>query len=248
MAFCKVFFTPLAKQAVTAHASLNRGARPRRRPFQGHAGRRAEEFQHLLAGYVRLYAFLSQVIPFQDAELEKRYAFGRFLLLKLPQREGGEFDLGVDVQLEYYRLSKTGEQSVALAGDPVTLAGPTEIGTGGDQPPGKLLLSTIIAALNERFGTQFTIADQLMFDQDRGSAGGGRKPCPASQGEYHGQLQVRLRTAFIDAILDRRTQNDSIFTRILDDRIRRNGQSRAARQGLRPPADNRVHIGIEGLQ
>src|SRR5439155_418543 len=42
------------------------------------------EFKHQLGTYVRLYAFLSQVLPFADAELESLYAFARMLNKRLP--------------------------------------------------------------------------------------------------------------------------------------------------------------------
>jgi type I restriction enzyme R subunit len=38
-----------------------------------------DEFKKQLIAFVRLYSFLSQIIPFQDVELEKLYSFGRFL-------------------------------------------------------------------------------------------------------------------------------------------------------------------------
>ena len=123
----------------------------------------------------------------------------------------------VDVQLEYYRLSKTGEQNVTLAGEPVTLVGPTEIGTGGDQPPEKRLLSTIIAALNERFGTQFTIADQLMFEQIEEVLVADESLAQQARVNTIGNYKFGFDSAFLSMIVDRRAQNESIFTRILDD-------------------------------
>lgn len=36
-----------------------------------------------------LYAFLSQVIPYQDSDLEKLYTYLRYLVLKLPKRKNG---------------------------------------------------------------------------------------------------------------------------------------------------------------
>ena len=37
-------------------------------------------FRGALADYVRLYAFLSQILPFTDAQLEKLYVLGRLLI------------------------------------------------------------------------------------------------------------------------------------------------------------------------
>ena len=44
-----------------------------------------DDFKHTLSSFLRLYAFLSQIVPFQDPELEKLYAYGRLLLNKLPK-------------------------------------------------------------------------------------------------------------------------------------------------------------------
>lgn len=48
-----------------------------------------EEFKKLLVQYRNLYSFLSQVIPYQDADLERLYAFVRLLLNKLPRIRSG---------------------------------------------------------------------------------------------------------------------------------------------------------------
>ena len=39
----------------------------------------------LFVNFRNLYGFLSQVIPYQDSDLEKLYTYLRFLLTKLPQ-------------------------------------------------------------------------------------------------------------------------------------------------------------------
>ncbi|MBF2046045.1 MAG: hypothetical protein IGS54_01375 [Elainella sp. C42_A2020_010] len=46
-------------------------------------------FKSQLASFRNLYLFLSQVIPYQDSELEKLYTFGRYLLTKLPRSQDG---------------------------------------------------------------------------------------------------------------------------------------------------------------
>ncbi len=68
-----------------------------------------------------------------------------------------------------YRLQKISEGAIDLkAGEPEALYGPTEVGTG--QPDEDVQLSTLVGKLNERFGTEFTPADQLFFDQVRETA------------------------------------------------------------------------------
>lgn len=66
-----------------------------------------DEFKNALPSFVRLYSFLSQILPFQDIELEKLCSFGRFLLSKLPKSDYTEpLKLDNEVALGYSRLQK----------------------------------------------------------------------------------------------------------------------------------------------
>ena len=47
-----------------------------------------DTFRKMLGQFVRLYAFLSNIVDWQDAELEKLFQYGRWLLRKLPERSG----------------------------------------------------------------------------------------------------------------------------------------------------------------
>src|SRR5205814_10004463 len=91
-----------------------------------------EEFKVKLVSFRNLYSFLSQVIPYQDSDLEKLYTYGRFLLLKLPRRKSGlGYEIEDEVALKFYRLQKISEGHIDLSdGEPELLKGPTEVGTG----------------------------------------------------------------------------------------------------------------------
>ena len=52
----------------------------------------------------------------------------------------------------------------------------------------EVALSTLVDKLNERFGTDFTEADQLFFDQIRASAEEDEKIVGSSQGQQPRQL------------------------------------------------------------
>ena len=119
----------------------------------------------LLVNFRNMYGFLSQVIPYQDSDLEQLYTYLRFLLTKLPKRDTGPgYHLEDEVELQYYRLQKISEGQIDLnTGDGKPLKGPSDVGTG--QEDQKIKLSELIDILNERFGTDFTQADQLFFDQ-----------------------------------------------------------------------------------
>ena len=69
------------------------------------------------SAFRNLYAFLSQIIPYQDSELEKLYAFVRNLLAKLPPPGDGQaFALDDEVALRFFRLQQMSEGSIDLVG------------------------------------------------------------------------------------------------------------------------------------
>jgi type I restriction enzyme R subunit len=127
--FCKFFYAPKAKQTVTDQAEMYRQLGPPVDRFKGKTEEEQEEFRNTLAGYVRLYSFLSQVMPFADEDLEKLYTFARFLELKLPKDEKKTpLDLDGDVALKYYRLDKINEGQIVLSlAEPVALRAPTDV-------------------------------------------------------------------------------------------------------------------------
>ncbi|TMR09927.1 type I restriction endonuclease subunit R [Nonomuraea turkmeniaca] len=120
----------------------------------------AEDFRADLTDYVRKYAFLSQIIPYSDAELERLYLFGRHLLNRLERRADGSVDIG-EVDLTHLRVEKTGEYDLSLTSEgPAVLKGFGD-GTAGAKEPEKTPLSELIDKFNERFGTEFTEQDLI---------------------------------------------------------------------------------------
>ena len=129
-----------------------------------------KEFRDRLQAFVNLYAFLSQIIPYGDHDYERLSAFGRALLPHVrPDREG-IIDIGDDVELEFYRLALRSTGAISVAeGATEYVVSPTEVGTA-DPEEEKVPLSEIIENLNDRFGTEFTEADRLFFEQIKESA------------------------------------------------------------------------------
>jgi type I restriction enzyme R subunit len=120
----------------------------------------AEEFRANLNDYVRKYGFLAQIVPYQDADLERLHLYGRYLLNRLPRNADGGVDIG-EVDLSHLRVAKTGEHDVSLNPE-----GSAELkgfgdGTGGAKDAEKSLLSELIDKFNAKFGTEFTEADVL---------------------------------------------------------------------------------------
>ena len=79
-------------------------------------------------------------------------------------------DIGNDVELEFYRLTQQSFGAIPIAeGAPEFVTSPTEVGTA-DPEEARVPLSEIIENLNERFGTEFTEADRLFFEQIKENA------------------------------------------------------------------------------
>jgi type I site-specific restriction-modification system R (restriction) subunit len=124
------------------------------------------DFRGHLTDYVRLYAFLAQVLTFADADLEKLYVFARHLRRLLPaDREELPREVQQNIDMESYRIQQTGSGRIALERK-VGLLDP--VGTKSDpRPQAEELeaLSRIIAELNERFGLNLGPEHRLTLGQ-----------------------------------------------------------------------------------
>jgi type I restriction enzyme, R subunit len=216
--FCKYFYAPKAKQTVNDQAEMYRALGPAVDRFKGLDEEKQEEFRNALAGYVRLYSFLSQVMPFADEDLERLYTFSRFLELKLPKDDKkAPLDLDGDVALKYYRLDKINEgQIVLLLADHVALRAPTDVGTRKAKDA-EVTLSEIIDVLNERFGTEFTKADQLLFDQFIEEAKQDKEVVERALANPLDNFELAMKPKVEGLMIDRMDQNQEIVNRYLND-------------------------------
>ena len=178
-----------------------------------------DDFVNTLGVFVRLYAFLAQIMPFQDVELEKFYAYARYLLKKLPgPNRGPRYDLGDDMALEYYRLQKMAEGGIGLQKDSDAAIKPmSEAGTKKDKDE-LARLSEIINLLNDRFGTDFTEADKLFFDQIEEEMVLDEKLGLQAQTNTIDNFKYGFEEVFVDKMVERMDQNQDIFNKIIDDK------------------------------
>ena len=146
--FAKLYFDPKATQD-----QLYAALAPMVERFRGISDDEKRDFRGQLTDYVRLYAFLAQVLTFADADLEKLYAFGRHLRRLLPA-DHAELPREVqqNIDMESYRLQQTGSGKIALERKPGVLDPASAKGRHGAGPEELETLSRIIAELNERFG------------------------------------------------------------------------------------------------
>lgn len=160
-AFAKLYFDPQASQD-RLYAVLS----PLVDRFRQLSKEERADFRGTLTDYVRLYAFLAQVLTFADAGLEKLYVFARHLRRLLPaDRDSLPREVQQNIDMESYRIQRTGSGRIALerkAGvlEPVGTKGPH-----GPAPEELEALSRIIAELNERFGLNLGPEHRLTLGQ-----------------------------------------------------------------------------------
>ncbi|MHB8173136.1 MAG: type I restriction endonuclease subunit R [Nitrospirota bacterium] len=217
--FCKVFYKPQQNQTSADHARMNACIDPAVSRFKERDEEEREEFRDVLVAYRNLYGFLSQVIPFQDSDLEKLYTYIRFLLTKLPKKTTGPvYDFDDDVALKYYRLQKISEGSISLEnGKGGEVSGPTEVGSGKAHDE-QIELSQLIDIINERFGTEFKPADQLFFDsikEDAMSDSSLRQAAMANSMENFGFVFLK---ALEGLFIDRMEQNEEITAKFMNEK------------------------------
>ena len=185
-----------------------------------------EEDQNLFKGQLvsfrNLYGFVSQIVPYQDSDHEKLYTYARFLLTKLPHTSDTRpVQVDDEVELKYYRLQKISEGAIDLkVGEPEALYGPTEVGTG--QADEDVQLSTLVGKLNERFGTEYTPADQLFFDQVRETAIANEQLRQAVMANSIENFAPVFNKQLENLFVERMDGNEEIFVRLMNDEAFRN--------------------------
>ena len=123
-----------------------------------------ELFKKDLTTFVRFYEFISQIVDYDDKELEKLSLFARKLapLLRVTNIEDDELELG-DVALSHYRLSKLKQQSLQLASEAAEGLQPgSGLGTGKARDRQEKFLSQIIERLNEVFAGDGLSEDDML--------------------------------------------------------------------------------------
>ena len=214
--WCEIWFRPKTSLTGGEHKKLNSLLDPIVEQYKTLSEPEKEQFKNQLTSFRNLYLFLSQVIPYQDSELEKLYAYGRFLLKKLPRtNKAPKIDLSGDIELKYYRLEKVSEGKINLKeGTAEPLKGATAVGTR--KPDKEVPLSQLVESLNERFGTNFTLADQLFFEQITETALSNDSIKKAAQVNTKENFAPVLEKQLENLFIERMDGNEKIFIEVMN--------------------------------
>ncbi len=120
-----------------------------------------EEFKSLIQSYIRLYGYISQIISFEDIELEKLFIFLKYVNKKLPKEESERLQISDSIDLDSLRIQKIGEHRLSLEDkqgeiEPFSPDGST---SGVEEPMD--FLSEILKKINTVFGSDFSEEHKL---------------------------------------------------------------------------------------
>ncbi|BBI60551.1 hypothetical protein HSBAA_18570 [Vreelandella sulfidaeris] len=189
------------------------------------AGKTRDEldlFRKNLQSFVRTYEFLSQIIHFDDAELEQLCVYAKHLypLLRIDRLLIGDPIDVSELELDSYRLTKRAEQQLSLeeeSGD-YGLKPISDVGSGKPHDPETQLLNEIIERLNDLYGADISDGDKLHFANgiaDRIE----RDDAVMAQINHHDETQVMhglFPKRVTDAVLDAMNDHEKLSMPLLE--------------------------------
>ena len=211
--FARVYFDTKATQD-RLYAALE----PARQRFAELAPDEGRDFRSQLVDYVRLYAFLSQVVTFADLDLEKLYVFARHLRRLLPpDREELPREVQQNIDMESFRLQRTSRGRIALdrQAQPLEPAGTkSRSGTAEQELEA---LSRIIEALNERFGLNLGPEHRVTLEQIRAALDGDAGLDASARVNTRENVRLTFDPKVEDKIQEIVETNFGLYKRITDD-------------------------------
>ena len=120
------------------------------------------DFRAKVKTYVRLYIFLSQIVPFENPYLERLYIFLNHLQNKLGGETPIDFAKGIldNIDMDSYRLQLEATTNMVMEQGEDLKPIPTDM-RGGTSQPEIDRLSNILQTFNDRYGTQFQDVDKV---------------------------------------------------------------------------------------
>jgi len=154
--FCEVFFN-VERDEGDLHPEIDRVVD---RFLEIDDEENREFYRSRIQSFIRMYGYLSQIMDFQDIELEKTFLFLKYLNKKLPKRKQDRFKISDSVDLDSLKIQKVHEGIGELINDDSVL-NPPSFDPSTFQEPEYELLSEIIKQVNNEYGSNLTPEDQI---------------------------------------------------------------------------------------
>ena len=209
----RLYFDPKTTQD-RLYAALE----PARRRFVELDPDEGQDFRGQLVDYIRLYAFLAQVLTFADPDLEKLYVFARHLRRLLPAgRDELPREVQQNIDMESFRIQRTSRGRIALdrQARPLDPAGSKPRGGGPDEE--LEALSRIIKALNERFGLNLGPEHRITLEQIRSALDGDAGLDASARVNTRENVRLTFDPKVEDKIQEIVETNFGLYKRITDD-------------------------------
>jgi type I restriction enzyme R subunit len=217
--FSKHYFNPKGKQAGVQN--------PLSKAYQRFKAQ-TQEVQDLFRGdvssYISAYDFLSQLVSYDDSDLEKLHAFCRMLLPRLQGKAGGDEFVESGVRLSGYKVINEQKHALDLTqgnAEPMKPMGPGG-GSAWDDPADRL--SAIIQKMNEVFSGNLSDADfrgyattligKLVNDKDLKEQAQANDTVEAfANGKYEDKLNIAVVEALENhnAMADQALRHEKVF-------------------------------------
>ena len=125
-------------------------------------GEQLNLFKKTCSQFVKLYRFLSQIIPFADANLEKYYYFLTALVKMLPYNiDTLPIDVLKEAELDSYKLQFNFCKALPLESRDNMMQGMRPAATNSTQTDEEEWVSKITQTLNDTFGLNLTEEDRV---------------------------------------------------------------------------------------
>ena len=211
-------FARLYFDAKTTQDRLYAALEPARQRFVDLDPDEGQDFRGQLVDYIRLYAFLAQVLTFADPDLEKLYVFARHLRRLLPAgRDELPREVQQNIDMESFRIQRTSRGRIALdrQARPLDPAGSKPRGGGPDEE--LEALSRIIEALNERFGLNLGPEHRITLEQIRSALDGDAGLDASARVNTRENVRLTFDPKVEDKIQEIVETNFGLYKRITDD-------------------------------
>ena len=186
--------------------------------FIGFLEEEKEEFRVKISDFIKKYAFISQIISFEDTSLEKLYHFIRLLKKKLPlNREELPYEVLQSIDMDSYKLVKTKkgvkiklDEELDIELSPSKNSGSSIIKDEED------FLSRIIKEVNDKFETDFTEKDRVSINDLTSSLLRNKELKIVIENNPKKSAEIKYDDIFEDESVDMVNRNFDFYKKITD--------------------------------
>ncbi len=209
--FSEVFFKPTRDESNIDFGILNSYIDPAVDRFKEVTEDEQADFKSTLTKFIRIYAFVSNIVKLDDYDLHKFYAYAKCLLRKLPKKSSETVSIDDEVALQYYRLQKIFEGSIELEKSEA-MQNTMHAGSMLQQDE-KTELSKLIESINEKFATDFEEENIVRIISKLGSD---EELKPKAQHNSIEHFDYPLKEAVIDLVVENIRKDEKFSKMMLD--------------------------------